>query len=401
MGKELKRILMFHGTDVCRNTLNLFSDAVAKELRKKGIEVGFVELYQDDQRLLENYDREMGMGFDAAIAFNAAGQQSTTIGGVNVFDYMEVPFFNWLVDHPCDHVTDVESGPDDYHVICIDRDHVDFVNKYFDNIAGSHFIPLGGWEMNVPMINKEDFSNREYDFIYTAGTFPLENIIDKIRTMLPDNIQKVALDMIDIMLDDRSVNNESALRMSLDGNGIEVPNNEFKDYAYITSMTNLFVRTYVRDELIAYIADAGIGLHLFGNGWEKLEDKGNIILHGSVSYEESVKLCEKAKLSLNVMPWFKDGIHDRIPTAMLGGSAVLTDTTGYLKEKFIGEGDGQDILFYDISRPDMVGEIIREIQNDKDRLYEIAMNGQKKAANELTWSHRVDELIGVINASIG
>lgn len=45
-----------------------------------------------------------------------------------------------------------------------------------------------------------------------------------------------------------------------------------------------------------------------------------------------------ARIALNVMPWFKDGAHDRVFTAMLQGTAALTDDSRYLREEWPGRG---------------------------------------------------------------
>ncbi len=400
MSRMLKRVLMFHGTDVCNNTLNLFSDFVAKKLISKGVDVVYIDLFQDGEKLTESYMDVIRKGVDAAIAFNAAGQQSTVINGVNIYEYMEIPFFNWIVDHPCEHVVDLESDVSRYHVICIDRDHVDFIKKYFYNIQDAHFIPLGGYEAGIEELTEEDFFDREFDIIYTAGNYPLELQIKKIKDLLPDNLQKVSFDMIDYMLDNRSANNEESLRYALRANGFYVDDSEFKDYAYMTSMTNIFVRTYVRQELVANIAASGLPMHIFGDGWDLLEDKGNLILHGSVSYVESAELCKKARLSLNVMPWFKNGIHDRIPTAMLAGSAVITDPTDYIRESFATDGDGRQLYLYEIDKPQLAPDLIRYALKNPVQLFATAQRGFKKAREELTWDCQVDKLIDIITQSI-
>ncbi len=400
MSKELKRVLMFHGTDICYNTLNLFSDFVAEKLISNGIEVVYIDLFQDSKKLNENCMNVIKQGADAAIAFNSAGQQSISINGVNIYEYMDIPFFNWIVDHPCEHVTDLECEINHYHVICIDRDHVDFIRKFFNNIEDVHFIPIGGADTGIEELTEQSFFDREYDVIYTAGNYPLELQIKKIQDLLPDNLQKVSFDMIDYMLDNRSANNEDALRYALGANGMAVADSEFKDYAYMTSMTNIFVRTYVRQELVENIGASGIPMHIFGDGWDTLENKGNLILHGSVSYLESAALCKKTKLSLNVMPWFKNGLHDRIPTAMLAGSAVITDPTGYIFDSFVTDGEGRQLYLYEIDKPYQAPELIKTILEDRDKLFETALNGYKKAQAEFTWDCQVDKLIEIVTKSI-
>lgn len=50
-----------------------------------------------------------------------------------------------------------------------------------------------------------------------------------------------------------------------------------------------------------------------------------------------------AKVSLNVMPWFKDGAHDRVFNSILNGAVCVTDPSRYLEEE-LHEGEGVAML---------------------------------------------------------
>ena len=397
---KLRRILMFHGLQICNNVLNVWSDAIADEFRNKGIDVGFIDLNKSGEDLADEYVREINKGFDAAVALNSYGQHETTMAGESVFDYLDVPFYNWILDHPCEHTKDILSGLKKYHIICIDRDHAEYVKRYFPNIAGVHFIPLGAKRsIQSDGYTKEEFAGRKYDVIFTGSCFSLEEIGNMIGN-LPEDMRVVSTDMIEYMVDNRNVKNEEALKYALRKNNIVLKDEEFRDYAHKTAKTNPFVRGYIRKEMICYAAESGVRFDLFGEGWDDLKGMDNLTIHGSVSYAESVELCSESKISFNVMPLFKDGLHDRIPTAMLMGSAVLTDTSTYINEIFNTDGSEKELLLYDISCPETIGEIIKEALDDPDKLYEVAERGRIKAEKKLTWEQRVEELIRIIEGSI-
>ena len=142
----------------------------------------------------------------------------------------------------------------------------------------------------------------------------------------------------------------------------------YQECAYYTSNSNVYVRHFVREEIMRFIVDSGVRIDIFGPGWERLgfDRKKNVVLHDRVDYIESAKACTEAKLSLNIMPWFKDGLHDRIPTAMMNGSAVVTNSSRYINEIFKGEGD--------------------------DKLFQVAQRGRTNAINNMTWKNRAEEL---------
>ena len=399
MNRDIRRIVMFRTIEICNNTLNLFSDRVAESLRSKGIDVGFINLNAQGSDLADEYVREMNKGFDAALAFNSCGQHETSMQDDNVFEYMHVPFFNWILDHPCEHIGDIRSSLKNYHIICLDRDHVNYVKRFFPNIAGVHFIPLGGEKASAEIDYSIDaFKNREFDISFTGSCFSLENLGLKIGA-LPEELRIASVDMIEAMCDNRELNNEDAFRYALQKNNITFDDDLFVQYSQITAKTNPFVRAYVRMEIIQYLASAGVKIHLFGDGWDNLEYKGNIIIHGSIPYKESVKCAAKSKISFNIMPLFKDGLHDRIPTAMLNGSAVVTDGSRYINEVFESKGPNQELYIYDASHPESIAGILLDALEDIDALYNVAQRGRKKAEQSFTWDSRVDELVRILTSA--
>ncbi|MEI3201212.1 MAG: hypothetical protein V8S21_04415 [Lachnospira eligens] len=56
-------------------------------------------------------------------------------------------------------------------------------------------------------------------------------------------------------------------------------------------------------------------------------------------------MISQAKISLNVMPWFKKGAHDRVFNTMLNGGVALTDTSLFYENTF---ADGENVLFYSL-----------------------------------------------------
>lgn len=101
----------------------------------------------------------------------------------------------------------------------------------------------------------------------------------------------------------------------------------------------------------------------------------------------------KSKISVNVMPWFKDGAHDRIFNSQLNGAVCISDSSIYLREIFT---EGQDILFF---RQSDVGEAVRitwELLKDEDRMQQIADAGYRTAAGGHTWGDFAKSLLAFI-----
>ena len=179
---KIKKVLMFRESQICYNTLNIFSESVAECMRSRGIDVGFIDMYLPEDRLVDEFLSARDMGYDIALAFNSQGQEKLDIG---------IPFYNWIVDHPGEHLQSIKETVADYNVICIDRDHVNYVRRYFPNVSKAVFCPLGGERINSEMdFSFEAFEARKYDVIFTGSHVALNDIADGIKN-LPDNLTKI------------------------------------------------------------------------------------------------------------------------------------------------------------------------------------------------------------------
>ncbi len=135
------------------------------------------------------------------------------------------------------------------------------------------------------------------------------------------------------------------------------------------------------------LVDAGIKVHVFGDGWELLECRHpeNLMIMNSLNSEGCLKKLCQTKLSLNVMPWFKNGAHDRIFNSMLNGAVCLTDSSIYLDEILC---DGRNCSLYSLKNMERLPEIAKELLSDPERMQEIADGGYGLAQAGHTWAHR-------------
>ena len=90
-----------------------------------------------------------------------------------------------------------------------------------------------------------------------------------------------------------------------------------------------------------------------------------------------------------MMPWFKDGAHDRVFNTMLNGAISLSDHSRALDDYFV---DGKDIVFYDLKNIDKLVERYAWIMDHPAEAKDIAMAGYEEAKKAHTWQHRAVEL---------
>ena len=396
-----KRIMIFGMGNVCYDLISDFNQKLKRYFEDKGIAVDLVEVNGRSGYSIDIRDRLVTGEYAAAISFNSAGEGLIKDSeGVNIFDRYHVPFFLFLLDHPMDHYIKIKDGPDNMHVICIDMDHPDYIKKIRPDIEKIHFIlPGGSYDKEIKDETEEEFFNRPCDLVFTGSRIDL-SCIEKDILSLDDPFKAIAADLAELMISDRSLTNDEALARVLCDKGLSgLSDIDFTAMEGMVNKANLYVRAYVREEVVRTVMDSDIFFDLFGAGWEALaaEAGQNIKIHGSISYRDTLLINKNTKLMLNVMPWFKNGSHDRIPTAMLNGAAVLTDHSKYLDECFMtNDASEEKLFFYDISHPEKINALVSDIFSDKERLYKTALNGRRYAEENMTWERTGDEIYKLI-----
>ena len=119
------------------------------------------------------------------------------------------------------------------------------------------------------------------------------------------------------------------------------------------------------------------------------EEAGKII-SDRVPFRETLPIMNQAKINLNVMPWFKDGTHDRIFNIFLQGSLVLTDTSLWLSENFQNK---RDIVYYGLDKLEEVPELINYYLKNWDEAVEVIRNGFEIVRTKYTWNNIVEQIL--------
>lgn len=96
----------------------------------------------------------------------------------------------------------------------------------------------------------------------------------------------------------------------------DIPDITREDMLMVTNkmmVIDLYIRSYFRRKIICNLAENGIKVHIIGKDWEKAGCKKpeNLVLLGQRDSLECLRYMKRSKVSVNIMPWFKDGVHDR------------------------------------------------------------------------------------------
>ena len=319
-------------------------------------------------------------GIDGVLTFNNGGFLLGTNNNESIWDKLNVPCYNLLFDHPMYYFSTLNLSPAQGVVICEDRNHVDYVKRFYPNVHRSFFLPAGGEELH-PGQPKKPIADRTIDVLFIGSyKYCADHVYNTVD-------RAVAEDLIS----NPHKTFEQAVEMSLKEIRPDISDEELKLMIQEHLFVDLNLCSMYRLEIIRALIESGITVSIYGEGWDQAGLVGypNYDYHGTISFTDGIALMEDSKIVLNQLSWFKDGCCERIFNAMLQGAVCVTDDSIYLKEQFT---DGEDIVFYSLSALEKLPELVSGLLQDPDRMQRIADCGYKNAADHHTWAHRAAEL---------
>lgn len=400
--KTEKNILILQLQGACYNSYTYFSDHIAARLRHLGYHVS---IFSTAGEPLEALERFAGQSFDAVIDCNSAAPRITTDENGYFLDTIDAPFFNLLLDHPLYHHDSLKCTLKNYHVRCLDENHVAYVKKYYPHIQSTGLWTATGSPADdrscAPSADNRTctpdapsgsglgthpspapIKDRGIPVLFCATYTDPEDVQGAIRA-LPEFIQEDLHQLINALLSDPKLTIEGAVTMLGDSLNVYLPE-AMPLFVQGCFLADTYVRAHRRRALATAAARAGLPLHLIGADWDKLPlpTDSRVSIHGGVPYTKTFALMSDSRLTLNLMPEFKSGFHDRIFSAMLNGSVAVTDPSTRLLREF---ADGRELLFYDIMHMDEGCERMRRALEKPHILQQIADAGLTAANERFTW----------------
>lgn len=383
----MKKIILFQGGI---ETQEYFSGQLAKAFRNIGHKVLMFD-FRTESESLEELLRFIEYGNTVMVTFNFHAIAPDTIfmdkNKEYIWEAFDIPCYNIVVDHPFYYHSLIEQVPPNYYHISIDRKHRDYMKRFFPEIRSDYFLPLAGtyicgYEELTPWEEKQS------DFCFTGNYTPpghFDKYIDRNGPEYGDFYRGMIAELLqhpDLTLEDVA---ERHIRREIP----EVTEEELKQTMPNLIFIDLYVRNVMRGNMIRTLADGGFRVAVYGGGWNELvcERKENLLLGGSLNSRQCLEKIMASRISVNVMPWFKDGAHDRIFNTMLNGAVCLTDSSLYLDDIL---RDGENALIYDLSLMDLslekVGGLLEE--SAQQTLQDIREEAYHTALMAHTWDSR-------------
>ena len=382
------RFLIFEMKTVCYNSYLYFGDALGAALKALGHNVEYFKMGEDGQNL-DSLEKYIGTKYDALIDFNSDLPRALMDDDTYFLDQIDGPFWDIILDHPLYHHDSLKHKIKNFNVVCLDENHQKYINKYYPHIKNVIVTPMTGeLAFGQSAIKFEEFENRPYDILF-SGTYTnpikIENSIQKMPKFLQENVYA----LIDMMLADSDITIEKAVERLAKEDIYDYINSDLPLHTQTFYLADTYVRCLNRKNLVLALDKSGHDFHIFGPLWDELELK-NAHMHREIPFNLTFTIFAKSKISVNIMPNFKMGSHDRVFSSQLNGAVALTDATALLKSEYT---DNENILFYDLNNIEDIPEIIDNALDNSARLKKIAQAGYNIACKNHTWDNIANILL--------
>lgn len=381
----MKRIVMFAGGV---ETLEYFSRQMAKQFEKMGYLVFFYDL-KDEAHSAKRLRKFIRVGETVLVTFNFEGlekEEGVYQEGVGyIWDAYKIPCYNIAADHPYFYHDRLAELPADYHHISIDRLQEQYFKAFYPEFHREGFLPLAGTMLDG------DVGKKQYDVIMT-GNYTELSFFEPYINWINDEYAAFYRGIINELIEKPHQTVEQVALAHCEREMGKEPNSELRIALSKMIFIDMYVRNYWRGKVVRTLVDAGIKVDVVGKGWEKLEDvkhPENLILHPQTDSLTCLEMIKQSKISVNVMPWFKDGAHDRVFNSILNGAVCVSDTSKYLCEE-LAEGEG--VCYYNLENVDKLPIKMKDLLQDEKQMQDIVSRGRAKVLDMHTWAKRAEQV---------
>lgn len=168
-------------------------------------------------------------------------------------------------------------------------------------------------------------------------------------------------------------------------------------------MADVYIQAAIRQEIVVQLIRNHVPVKLYGHNWDTFLTKAEVLMKedlpfikefvkdcGEVMYGELPNIYNNARLSINQLPWFKAGIHDRTPLALMNGCVSITDGSTYMRREIPMDSG---VEYYSLDELENVGEKIKSLVADVGSMKEKVARGVQYAKVRWSWKHWAEEFV--------
>lgn len=396
------RVVLFTGGV---ETLDYFSVQLKRAFEKRGCLTFLLDLVQAKQEA-KRLKKFMKTGETFCLTFNFEGLEREeglySLRDSYLWQQYRVPVFNIAADHPYwydnryrDLLEDEAHHPgllSLYHQFSVDRLHEAYLKEFYPEFQNAGFLPLAGTDLD-PSEPLVPAAKRKAEILFTGHYTELPFFEPAITAVNEEYMAFYRSILAELIENPEKPVDKVVIRRFSEETG-EQDKKQLRFAIYRTLFFDLYVRNHFRGKAVAALCNAGLPVTLIGKGWEKLplKRRDTLTILPKTDSLGCLRAQREYRIALNVMPYFKDGAHDRVFNGILNGMPVLTDESRYLCEE-LPEGAG--VSYYRLSRLDTeeLPEKAERLLSDPALCDEILARGLPFVRSRHTWDARADVIL--------
>lgn len=389
-----KRYIFFKGLI---DTLDLYTDEYVNICSKEGAECLVIDAGIIDRELIR-LKAFLIKEVTAVISLNNIGMHLEFEDGLNIWDQYQIPFYNILMDHPFHYKTALDRAPEQMILLCMDRNHVEYVKRFFPNIKRVAFFPHAGIELQ-----KKDaayagescyvpIEERKIDVLYAGGLsrYAAEGLIPDLGSIREFDAFELVKNALEKLINNPELTTEHVIEQCLQEINFKINDKKLGETIAELRFLDALAVSFYRDQAVRILAENGVTVTVFGVGWDRCEwESPNVVYAGVTSPAQILELMNQSKIVLNTMTWFKQGAHDRIFNGMLAGAAVVSDRSEYVEEIFTKQ---KQLQLFSLDGIKELPEIVQSLLQHPRVAQDMADCGYEETRRRHMWINRLQDI---------
>ncbi len=389
-----KRYIFFKGLI---DTLDLYTDEYVNICSKEGAECLVIDAGIIDRELIK-LKAFLIKDVTAVISMNNIGMYLEFEDGLNIWDQYQIPFYNILMDHPFHYKAALDRAPEQMILLCMDRNHVEYVKRFFPNIKRVAFFPHAGIELQ-----KKDaayagescyvpIEERKIDVLYAGGLsrYAAEGLIPDLGSIREFDAFELVKNALEKLINNPELTTEHVIEQCLQEINFKINDKKLGETIAELRFLDALAVSFYREQAVRILAENGVTVTVFGVGWDRCEwESPNVVYAGVTSPAQILELMNQSKIVLNTMTWFKQGAHDRIFNGMLAGAAVVSDRSEYVEEIFTKQ---KQLQLFSLDGIKELPEIVQSLLQHPRVAQDMADCGYEETRRRHMWINRLQDI---------
>ncbi len=232
----------------------------------------------------------------------------------------------------------------------------------------AHMLPLFG----IPASRKKKYQDRTIPVFFPGSYLDADSTLKNMKEVYPNAMYDIAMGCMKWMDKEKNYQLEAGIRHYLEQEGIDYSDDMI--YSYIEEYgfgIEDYFRRKLRNQLIEFLLKNQISIHVCGVNWNVLHKKLSIqeqkylyVHEQNLSQKVVADIMADSKLVLNLSPNLYEGMHERIPMALMNGAICVTNQNDFLLEELRNQNVVE--LFSWGQYKNLPGRIKKLLQNEDE-----------------------------------